>query len=404
MKQAALPLIVALAVHGVLSAGVEAAPRLEQRDGLPVVYLEGTPYEIGRQHGELLRESVRECVAQVLGYFRSYLKVPVVRGMLVNWWLDRSWGHALPYIPKAYLEELKGLADGSGVSLKELWRLHAIPDRTYACSGLAVWGRATADGRLIHTRNLDWNIHAGVQRFATVFVVRPNGREPFVNVGWAGFIGTLTGVNAQQISIGQVGAETVDLSYDGLPMPFLMRRVLEEARSLDEAVAIIRDAPRTVGINYVVADAKIPQAAAIETSRSQCAIFQADDPKEHAVPYARPLADAVFRSDTAVDPGVRDRQVASKGAPSKPGIEPPRGSAYDVRYLGQAAGVLAHYGAIDVEAAKAILRAVAPDSNVQSVIIAWPELWVANADGTVPAAQTVYRSLRLDELLAEKNR
>lgn len=368
----------------------------------PVVHLSGTPYEMGYQHGTALRREVRGAVWEVLRYFRSYLKVPWVRSVAVNWWLDRVWAASSSYVPPDALQELQGLADGSGVPLVELYRLHAIPDRTYSCSNFAAWGRATADGRLIHVRNLDWNIDAGIQQFAAIFVVHPPGRHAFVNVGWAGFIGVLTGVNDARLSIGQVGAETAEATFRGEPMVFVMRRVMEEAGTVDEAVEIIREAKRTVGVNYLVADAKTRRAVVIETTHRHLRVFEADDPAEHGIAYARPLADAVFRADAAMDPVIRERQLASDGDPTRPGLEMPGGSAYDVRYLGQSAGLLAHYGRLDPQSAQAIAQAVAPDSNVQSAIIAWPDLWVANAQGLTPAAQTRYHHVDLERLFRRK--
>ena len=388
--------------HQSLVTSTEAA-HVEHHDDLPIVFLDGTPYELGHQHGELLKDSVRQAVGQVLSYFRNYLKLPFFGPRLVNWWLRQPWNEALPFIPSDDLEELRGLSDASGVSLKDLWRLHAIPDRTYACSNFAAWGKATANGQTIHLRNLDWNIAAGIQRYAAVFVVRPTGKHAFVNVGWAGFIGVLSGINDQELSIGQVGAETVDESYKGIPMVFLMRKVLEESQDLDGAVGIIREARRTVGVNYVVADAKAKRAVALETTSKAAAIFEANDPKERAVSYARPIVDAVVRADTAMDPKIRERQLASGGNPKKPGLEPPTGSAYAVRYLGQAAGILAHYGRMDLEIARQIAKTVAPPSNVQSVIFAWPRLWVANAHGTTRAALTPYHRLNLEQLFNTKS-
>ena len=386
--------------HSSLITVAEAA-HVEQRDGLRIVYVAGSPYELGRQHGELLKSSVQRVVSQVLGSFRRYLRLPVVGPRLVNWWLDSPWKAATPFIPQSDLEELRGLSDGSGVPLRDLWRLHAIPDRTYACSGLAVWGRATKDGRLIHTRNLDWNIRAGIQDGATVFVVHPTGKHAFVNVGWAGFIGVLTGMNDHGISIGQVGAKTVDYSRRGIPMVFLMRQVLEESSQLDEAIRLIQNAPRTVGVNYLIADATVPRAVAVETTHRHVAVFEADDPKEQRVSYARPIPDAVFRADTAVDPAIRERQLASHGNPKQPGVELPAGPAHEVRYLGQGAGILAYYGQIDPDIARQIAQAVAPSSNVQSVIFAWPDVWIANAQGTTRAAHTPYHHADLKRLLEE---
>lgn len=381
----------------------EEVARVEVRDGVRVVHLSGTPYELGRQHGEALREEVRACTDHVLGYFRRYLKIPWVRSWAVNWWLETAWRQTTPYLSPDYLEELRGLADGSGVPLRELYRLHAVPDRTYSCANFAAWGGVTAGGRLVHLRNLDWNIDAGIQRYATVFVVRPTGKRAFVNVGWAGFIGVLTGINERQISVGQVGAETVDATFRGEPMAFLMRRMLEETEILDDAATIIREARRTVGVNYLVADAKARRALVLETTSHRVRAFEANDAAERGVSYARPMEDAVFRADTAMDPEIRGWQIASGGDPNRPGLEDPGGSsAYDVRYLGQAAGLAAHVGRLDGLIAQEIARTIAPSSNVQSVVFAWPDLWVANAQDTTPAARMPYHRLNLEELLTRR--
>ena len=384
-------------------ATVEAGT-VERHEALLVAYLSGTPYELGHQHGELLRDQVRASVRQVLGYFRRYLQIPWVRAWLVNWWLDDAWRQATRFISPDDTEELRGLADGAGVSLQDLYRLHAIPDRTYACSSFAAWGSATADGRLIHVRNLDWNIQAGIQRFAVLFVVQPAGKHAFVSAGWAGFIGVLTGVNDAQLSVGQIGAETTDASFQGEPMTFLMRRVLEEAGTLEEAAAVVRNSTRTVGVNYVFADAKAGRAIILETTRHHLQVFEADDAREHSIPYAQPMPNAVFRADTAMDPAIRDRQLASQGDPHRPGLEPPAGSAYEVRYLGQARGLRAHVGRLTPTIAMQIAQAVAPPSNIQSVVVAWPDLWVANADHTTPAAYTTYHHVDLSRLFGERSR
>lgn len=391
----------ALACAALAPCDGAAAPTTELHDGLRVVRLAGTPYELGWQHGSALRDEIRDAVRAILGHFRRYLHVPLMRTVAANWWLGSAWRRARPFTAGAYLEELRGLADGAGVPLVELHRLHAIPERTYSCANLAAWGRATVDGRLVHVRNLDWTIEAGIQRYAAVFVVRPQGKHAFVSLGWAGFIGVLTGINEAQLSIGQIGAETTDVTFRGEPMAFLMRRVLEQAVTADDAAALIAGARRTVGVNYVLADAKARRALAVETTAHQARVFEADDALEHQVPYARPMRDAVFRADAAIDPAIRDRQLASRGDPSRPGLESPGGSAYDVRYLGQAAGLAALYGQLDGASAQRIAQAVAPGSNVQSVVFAWPDIWVANAQGRTPAASTRYHRLDATQLFAQ---
>ena len=387
---------------GATAAPAAAAPRVDRQEGEPpVVYLEGGPYELGLQHGRLLQPEVHASVEETLAHFRGALRVPLVSGFLINRWLDWIYAQAEPFIPPDYKEEMRGLAEGSGVPLREIHRLHAIPDATgTGCSSLAVFGHATTDGRLYHTRNLDWNIKAGVQRHAAVFVVHPARGVPFINVGYAGFIGVLSGINAHGVSVAQIGAETADETFAGMPMPFVLRQVLQTSPNLDLASWIVMQVARTRGYNYVFADAITRQAIALETTRRVGVLFRPDDPKEHRVPYALPIADAVVRADTAMDRGIRSLQRASGGQPGQHPSPSPIGSgAYEQRYKGQATRIQAQYGRLDVLRVRQIAQAVAPPSNVQSVVYAYPDLWVANAEGKTPAAQTDYRHYAIDDLL-----
>ena len=52
--------------------------------------------------------------------------------------------------------------------------------------------------------------------------------------------------------------------WEGVPMAFLVRMVLEEADALDRAIAIFRDNPRTCEYYFVVADGETGKAAAME--------------------------------------------------------------------------------------------------------------------------------------------
>jgi hypothetical protein len=56
------------------------------------------------------------------------------------------------------------------------------------------------------------------------------------------------------------------LHWDGMPMSFLLRDVLERAEDLATARKILRDAPRTCEYYYVVSDAKAPDAYGIQAT------------------------------------------------------------------------------------------------------------------------------------------
>ncbi|MBI3615538.1 MAG: hypothetical protein HY211_03360 [Candidatus Omnitrophica bacterium] len=372
--------------------------RLAWVAGIPVLILHGSPYEMGYQHGALLQEEVHASVDNAMAFVDGQIKVPLAGRWFARRALDRAWNQMAPFVPLEIQQELQGLADGAGVSLRDLQRVHALPElMSSSCSSFAAFGQATREGRMIQARNLDWAIQSNVQRYSALFVYHPAGREPFISIGWLGFIGVISGINQRGISVAEIGAKTKDARLKGTPMPFLLRRVLEQALDLEEAVSIIRTSPRTGGYNYLFANSTGRRAVALETTRSQAAVFWAD--QEPKVPFALYVPNAIFRSDWALDPAVRDLQTASRGNPSQAGLESPVGStAYDVRYCGMGTLLQTFHGKIDPEVAMAIARAVAPSSNIQSIIYAAPELWIANPKDRQPAAMGTYHRVDMEDL------
>jgi len=345
---------------------------------MPVLKLSGSPYQMGYQHGTLLRREVRASVKNILAFADQQLKVPGLGRLVARRRLDRAWKQMQPHVAERYLEEMQGLSDGARIPLKTLQRIHALPDLTsVACASSAVAGPATQDGRLIQIRNLDWAIGSNVQRYAALIVYEPTGKRPFVSIGWLGFIGVLSGISRSGISVAQIGAETQDSNLGGLPMPFLLRRVLEESDDLKQAVKIIETGPRTVGYNYLVADAKARSAVALETTRQHSAVFWMDSQSR------------LVRADYPLDPVVRGLQVEKS---------PEKTKAYQVRYRGQAQLLEKFYGKINPEIAMAIASAIAPSSNIQSVVYAYPQLWVASAYRRRPAAWGAYLQVDLEDL------
>ena len=72
----------------------------------------------------------------------------------------------------------------------------------FHCSGFAVFGSATIDGKMYHGRVMDYMTTIGLQDAATTFIVEAKDQIPFANVGYAGFIGSVSGMNAKAISLG----------------------------------------------------------------------------------------------------------------------------------------------------------------------------------------------------------
>lgn len=253
----------------------------EEIDGQLVIHLKGSHYEMGFQMGKMLPEQCREDVEFYLKDFAydQHRTLPELLGI---------YAQAEPFIPQGFKEELKGLADGAGIPLDEVVACHIVPE-LYHCSGSAAWGEATIDGKLYHHRSLDYALDIGkkkrVQENAALLLFAPDDGIPHAVVGWVGTLGCVSGMSERGISIGEMGSKSKDESFAGIPMWFLLRQVLQTAGTLQEGIDLFRHGPRTCGYNFILADGKIPEAVAIEVTRSKIAVFRAHDSQEDVAPH-----------------------------------------------------------------------------------------------------------------------
>jgi len=342
----------------------EGNGRLEMIDGTRVLILKGTPEEMGRQHGALLKQEIRDLVDHILygvGVGSSFEK-----GRWFFEEIESAQQRLAPFTDARYVREMDALADAAGLRREEVRLANFFPE-LFHCSGFAVFGRATAGGRLYHGRVLDYLRGMGLEQNAVVIVLQPDRGNAWVNIGYAGFIGSVTAMNEKQVAIGEMGGRG-EGQWDGKPMAQLVREVMEKADTLDEALAIMRQGPRTCEYYYVLSDGKSKRAVGIAATPDRFETIwpgQAHPRLPHAIP------DAVLLSA-------------------------------DERYEELARRVKASHGRLDAAGARDLMkRPVCMTSNIHSVLFE-PEtldFWVANADSQNPAAHTRYTHYNLAELL-----
>jgi hypothetical protein len=341
---------------------------LEKVDGYLVLHLQGTPYEMGYQHGALLKAHVRQNMNYLLNVRGKQGKIKFM-GLEVP---PRDVILAIvqrqkKFIPRAFFDEMDGVADGAGLSREDIRICNFIPE-LFHCSGFAIMNKATKDGTLYHGRVLDYSTDWGLQNHAVLIVAKPAGGVPFVNVSYAGFIGSVTGMNAAHVSIGEMGGKG-QFHWDGVPMALLVREVLQQAHTLDEAIAVFRDQPRTCQYFFVVADGNTDRAVGMEASWNT---FRLVRPGQADPLLPHPVKDAVLLSA-----GDRYKELVRR--------------------------VEAGYGTFDANSARKLMDCpVAMKSNLHDVLFApaSTKFWVANASpDRKPAATQPYHAFQLSELL-----
>ncbi|MCA9101367.1 MAG: hypothetical protein KDA63_09465 [Planctomycetales bacterium] len=252
-------------------------------DEIPVVVVRGTPYEMGRKQGELIKDDA----VQLTATFMTLLQASEPE-RYSNDALDAAWKAVAPYTDERFKEELRGLADGTGIPLQTLQRTHAIPViSNYSCSAIAAWGDATVDGHLYQTRNLDWELHATAQDHPCIVVYLPEKGVPHVNITFAGFIGANTGMNANGIVLSEMGdSPERDFPFDmrGVHFTTLFRTALYDADGLDQAIEIFQQAKRIKKYHYVVGDGKNLRAVKMLAHAPDLVIWEANDPTDELAP------------------------------------------------------------------------------------------------------------------------
>lgn len=340
--------------------------RLERHDGVRVLFLEGEPEEMGRQQGELLRAEVREVVDRILYGVGVGSSFPKGRWFFGE--IEEAQSRVQPFVSEPHLREMDALGAAAGLHPREARLANFFPE-LFHCSGFALHGSATRDGRLYHGRILDYIRGAGLEDNAVVVVYRPSKGHAWVNVTYAGFIGSVTAMNEKQLAIGEMGGRG-EGHWDGKPMAQLVREVMEHCDTIDEAVAWMRSSPRTCEYYYVISDAKSGRAVGIKATPE---IFETIWSGE---------------SHPQLPEAVEDAVILSAGD----------------RYTELVRRVKAGFGRFDAESARELMtRPVCMTSNIQSVLFAPDSLdfWVANADSENVASHTRYTRFNLAELLGQ---
>jgi hypothetical protein len=343
---------------------VSGKGRLEMIDGTRVLFLKGTPEEIGTEHGTLLKKEIRDCSHRILygiGVGSSFPKGKWFFGEI-----EAAQKRLAPYISSETYREIDAMADACGMTHEEGRLANFFPE-LFHCSGFALVGASVADGHVYHGRVLDYMRGIGLEKNAVVAVYQPAGKNAWVNITYAGFAGTVTAMNEKRISIGEMGGRG-EGNWDGKPMAQLLREVMENASTLDQAVAILKKGPRTCEYYYVVADGNTHRAVGVKATPTA---FETVGPGDSHPQLSRPVKDTVLLS-------------AGK------------------RYETLVDRVQGGFGKFDTDSARHLMDPpMCMTSNLHSVLFVPDTLdfYVANADSNHPASETRYTHYNLRELL-----
>jgi len=257
-------------------------------DGIYEMYVEGEPYARGLSAGQLSGELVRRQEEHFQDQIKTWVPSAGMRWFLKYFigWFNR---HLDDNVPMEYRREIYGISqaashdfDEAGTPYSRLLNYHAAHDIGHAlqnmmlvgCTSFAAWGDRTADGGLLVGRNFDFYAGEEFAKEKIVSFVRPDSGYAFMSVTWGGFIGVVSGMNEQGLTVTINALPSRLPAGSATPVSLETREILQYARTIDEAMRIAGSRKMFVSESFLVSSTADRRAVVIEKTPDGLAVVE----------------------------------------------------------------------------------------------------------------------------------
>ena len=214
-----------------------------------------------------------------------------------------------PFMSQEHLDEMHGLAHGSKLPLETIHHVHVLADigewggkkrlgdllkqmlkgtLATTCSNIAAGASTTRDGKMYTVRILDWGLHkiSKLHQYPLICIGVPESGVPYCNIGWVGYLGAISGINAAGITLGEMGYRNPpNETLSGTPMPFMLRDVLTQSKNLSDVRRVLKDTVGTNSYIFVMSDGKTGEAEFYVKDRERFIVYgpgqEVRDEQEH---------------------------------------------------------------------------------------------------------------------------
>ena len=222
----------------------------------PLIDLSGGPRDRGRTHGKAVPDRIKRGARM---YAESLQKSGVEWKELER--RAEAMVPAIEHFDPTYIEEMRGIAEGSGEPFAAVVLMNARTEMVAAarqeqeakqvpdgCTAALALPEASADGVLLHGQNWDWRAECA-ETGVLLRIHRDDGPDILTFTEAGGL--ARSGLNSAGIGL-TANALQCDRDYKcgpGIPLPFIRRKVLESAY-LANAVHTIMSTPK-LGSNHM---------------------------------------------------------------------------------------------------------------------------------------------------------
>lgn len=267
----------------------------KSESGLYEMYTSGGPLERGIINGKLSRELL---IIQEEAFTHQIKKMIPSEGYLkflkyIVGFMNRDLeDHVLP----EYQQEIYGISRSASDSFRWIGNnysrqlnYHAAHDIGHAlqnmmlvgCTSFGAWDSKTSDGALLLGRNFDFWVGDDFAKNKIVAFVQPASGYKFAFITWGGFIGVVSGMNDQGLTVTINAAKSTIPFNAATPVSLVAREVLQYASNIEEAVAIAHKRKMFVSESFLIGSAHDRKSVVIEKTPDTLSVY--DPAADHIV-------------------------------------------------------------------------------------------------------------------------
>ncbi len=275
------------------------------RQGLNILSLRGTDFEMAYQHGILLKDQISQgaiplCSNMVRNNVRQTIgNRPALVALATNVIHKKHTYPLIDYVasslgdPGVY-DDLIGLSEGSQYPLDTILEaffdfevlfylsgtkvnsggedVEIIPMASN-CSDFVAWDDYTKTGEIIIGRNTDFPVNGYYDHYPTVLYMAPDSGLKHMAIVSAGVQNAgMVSLNEAGLFLGVHTIPTTEVSNKGIPVFLAAQKVIRGARTMDEAIQLFKKYPSPSGWVYTVVSSKERRVATVEMNSKRLSV------------------------------------------------------------------------------------------------------------------------------------
>ncbi len=253
---------------------------MPNRQLFPHIIAQGSPYEIGLTHGKEAKNQVMVSIETYKAMFMDYSRI--------SW--EKACKYAMSFVPvigeydSDYLEEIRGIADGSGYAFEEILALnvrseivlqgeHVDELITDGCTSFVFTPEMTDSNRLFIGQNWDWK--KTQQQGCIILHIKQQSKPDITMVTEAGIIGKI-GYNSEGIGVA-LNALSSSTKVEGktIPLHIALRGILDSS-TLSDAIRSVTKTNLSCCAHFMIASRR-GEGISLEVGPGQFDVMYAEE-------------------------------------------------------------------------------------------------------------------------------